>query len=385
MIGEVEPLPLDWVINSLAMHTDDAVLITRAEPLGLPGPEIVYCNDAFCAMTGYTRDEVIGQTPRMLQGPGTNPEHKMALREALAAWKPVRQEILNYTKSGLPFWVDLSLRPVADETGFYHYWVGVQRDTTKQRAQREALERALEAANAANEAKMRFIATLNHELRTPMNGVMGMAALMADDELSDAQRERLRILRESCASLLGMIGNVLDFAKEQEGKLDYKHAPFDVRRLCESVTDLCRSHVGRKPVILRLDWDKSAPINVLGDEVRTRQILLNLVSNGAKFTERGAVTLSVEAMPMLDEGQAMLRFVVRDTGPGIDQALHASIFDPFTQADQSDTRAHGGTGLGLPISRSIARRLGGDITVSSAKGEGAVFVFELPVGLPEPT
>jgi PAS domain S-box-containing protein len=368
-------MSLGWVVESLAMHTDDAVLITEAEPIGLPGPRIVYCNEAFSRITGYKSQEVVGQTPRILQGPDTDPAHRQVLRDALATWTPIRQEILNYRKDGTPFWVDLSLRPVADEAGFFRYWVGVQRDTTESRAHTAALERALEIANAANEAKLRFIATLNHEIRTPMNGVMGMAALMADDDLPDAQRARLNILRESCGQLMSMIDNVLDFAKDQEGMLPHTAAPFDLRRLCEGVVDLCRGHAGTKPVVVRLDWCASLPPRVVGDEVRVRQVLLNLLGNAAKFTDRGAVTLSVDATPVDGADHLRLAFIVRDTGPGIPSAHLEKIFDPFTQADQSPTRAHGGTGLGLPISRSIARRMGGDVTVSSQEGKGSVFTF----------
>lgn len=379
MIAEFEPLPLDRVVNALAMHTDDAVLITEAEPSSLPGPRIVYCNEAFCRMTGFCRDEVTGKTPRILQGPDTDPAHRRVLREALNTWSPVRQEILNYRKDGTPFWVDLSLRPVADETGFFRYWVGVQRDISEHQTRTVALERALEAANAANDAKLRFLATLNHEIRTPMNGVMGMAALMADGELPTAQRARLEVLQRSCVELLTMIDSVLDFAKNEEGLLTYQTAPFDLRRLCEGVVDLCRGQAGPKPVVVRLDWCRSLPGRVVGDEVRMRQVLLNLLGNAAKFTERGAVMLSIVAGPPSEQGQVALAFNVQDSGPGIPTTMLAHIFEPFTQADQTATRAHGGTGLGLPLSRSIARRMGGDVTVSSILGEGSLFTFTVTV------
>jgi PAS domain S-box-containing protein len=372
-----QEMPLSAVIANLGMHTDDAIVVTRAEPMSAPGPEIVFVNPAFERMTGYGAAEMIGATPHKLHGPDTDPEAQRRIGAALRAWRPVRQEVLNYRKDGRPFWVDLSIRPVADESGWFHYWVAIQRDVTEKHLQEERLRRALDAAETAGRAKMQFIATLNHEIRTPMNGIAGMAALMDAGHLSDDQRARLSVIRQCTRHLMDVVGAVLDFSKLEAGDGRLEPRAIDLRAVCEAVVELCRGQVGDKPVRVRLDWPSEERLQVAVDATKLRQILMNLLGNAAKFTDAGEVVLQVAAAPPAADGSRALRFSVIDDGPGVPADAAATIFEPFTQADQSETRRHGGAGLGLTICRRLARQMGGDVTLRHGDGPGACFDLRL--------
>jgi TMAO reductase system sensor TorS len=240
------------------------------------------------------------------------------------------------------------------------------------------MEQARLEAEQADRAKSAFLATMSHEVRTPLNGILGIANLLEDTRMDGLQRGFVETIKYSGETLLAMLNEILDFSKLDAGKMSLEMIDFDLNRLVKSVTDLMQSRASEKGLLIEYDIRGDTPAYVSSDPTRLRQVLLNLTNNAIKFTERGKIAIRVR--PVLEEGwDARLRFEVADTGIGISDEEKRKLFKEFSQVDSTISRKYGGTGLGLSICFKIVELLKGDIGVDSVKGQGSTFWFEIPV------
>ena len=330
------------------------------------GGRILYANSVFAGLVGRADDDLAGLR---LDDLGFSAP---AARPGYSGDGPWSADVRFAGPEGERWfsWVEASTR---DETSGETQHRAIARDITHHKAAEAELIAARERAEAGNRAKSRFLATVSHEIRTPMNGILGMAKLMADSPLSAEQRNYLSAISTSGDALLGLIDDLLDFSRIEAGRIDLSSERVSPPALVESVAELLAGKAHAKGIGLGVTVDPATPQAVLSDPLRMRQVLVNLVGNAVKFTERGGVTLGVGA-----DGDGHLAFTVTDTGPGIRADDMERVFEEFEQADGGTTRSHGGAGLGLSISRRIAQAMGGDIVASSRPGHGSAFTFRLP-------
>ena len=504
------------LLQASIARINDTIVITSANPVQLPGPTIVYVNPAFERLTGFTAAEALGGTPRMLQGPESDRATLDRIGQALSRGESVSEELLNYTKDGRPYWIEVAITPIQSDTGELTHFVAVERDITERRQQDEALRRALaEAERAGTEAqkarevlmssiealddafvlydaqdrlvlcnqryrdfypeavpamqvgntfeqiirhgvgagnyqaaigrdeawvqerlalhqagntrmqqrlgngrvlrvverktaagysvgfrvditelvqatelaeeaarsKSQFLANMSHEIRTPMNAILGMLKLLQNTELSVTQQDFASKTEGAARSLLGLLNDILDFSKVEAGKMALDPRPFKVDRLLRDLSVILSANVGQKDVEVLFDIDPKVPKDLVGDDMRLQQVLINLGGNAIKFTSRGAVVLRLRLLAQSDR-QATVEFAVTDSGIGIAPENQAHIFTGFSQAEASTTRKFGGTGLGLAISRRLVEMMGSELKLQSALGEGSTFYFEVQFDLP---
>ncbi len=339
---------------------------------------ITFVNEAYCRYFGKTRDELIGHGFMPLI-PREDHEEMTAHIAGLDSGKPVASiEHRVIMPDGEIRWQQWTDRAIFNAEGVLTEYAGVGRDITARKRAEDALQHAKEAAEEASRAKSEFLAVMSHEIRTPMNGVLGMAELLRGTSLNEQQQRFARTILSSGRALLAIIDDILDFSKIEAGHMELECVPFDVRELVEESAALLSGRAHEKGLELGVDLALDLPSLVRGDPMRLRQILVNLVGNAIKFTERGEVMVRGSVLDSEGAAQRII-FEIRDTGPGIPLKAQSRVFDSFTQADGSTTRRYGGTGLGLTISSQLVRLMGGDIGVDSTPGVGSRFWLTLPL------
>lgn len=350
---------------------------------------LTYTNSAFMKLFGKSLNAKIGTTfkPGLLQGSAA-PSLEFEPGQGRRAYT---QQLDTANGPRWFSWEEFAIRDNANEL-FEVQSIG--RDITEQKRAEHQLEEARDQAESANRAKGQFMATMSHEIRTPMNGILGMTGLMMDTSLSGEQKTYCRAINSSAKSLLSLIDQILDFSKIEAGKLELDNQPFDLRETAQSVIELLAPRAHDKG--LELGWfiEPSLPNLLIGDEVRIRQILTNLIGNAIKFTDKGGITIQLHNpdrsgnknshfSKSKKQHQQALEIKVKDTGIGLSEKAQLTIFEEFEQADGSHARRFEGTGLGLAITKRIAEKMNGGITVTSKPEEGAEFRVTLQLGRPE--
>lgn len=363
------------------------IYVTR---IGLDG-RITYVNENYCRLIGLAREDILGKTNYDFHPPEF--AKKYTDDERLVAQTGEVFSAVEQNKRGSETrYYEVRKTPVRNGEGTVAeiqavFWDVTERHEAEHQRQlaEEQMRRAKEEAESANRAKSEFLANMSHEIRTPLNAILGMTELVLGTELTEGQREYLDLVQESGESLLAIINEILDFSKIEAGKIEIYPEPFELR---ESLGDAVRSlaiRAHRKGLELACHILTHVPDRLVGDIGRIRQVIVNLVGNAIKFTERGEVVVTVNC---LEETpcDCLLKFSVRDTGIGIPEDKLEQIFAPFEQADNSTTRRYGGTGLGLSISSRLVELMQGNIRVVSRVGEGSTFEFtcRLPIAVGQP-
>ncbi|MFN3150401.1 response regulator [Bremerella sp.] len=336
------------------------------------GAELVY---------GYSAEEAVGQMSELIL-PDDQQNEEPEILEAIQLGRRLEEfETVRTRKDGQKIAVSVTMSPVVDSTGQVVGSSTIERDISERRRAEEELQRARDSAIRASRTRAEFLANVSHELRTPMNAIIGMTSMALEEELTPQLRDYLTTANDSAHSLLTLLNDILDFSKLESGKFSIIKENFNLADIVEESIKTLSSQAFAKGLELVCRIPRDLPREVIGDGIRLRQILTNLISNAIKFTEKGEVVVAVEVVRIWPD-EARFRFSVRDTGIGIPVEEQQRILEPFTQVDSSSTRVHGGTGLGLAISSELLRMMGGRLSLQSELGQGSHFSFRLSFDLP---
>ncbi len=366
-------------------QSPESIVITNLDA------EIEYANESFVQTSGYTRDEVMGKNPRLLQSGVTSQKVYDDLWATITQGKPWKGQLYNKNKLGVDYIEFVHITPIHQPDGQFSHYLAIKEDITEKTHIDEELdqyryhleelvekrtlqlEEAKKTAESASMAKSRFLANMSHEIRTPMNAIIGLTHLLQRDKSTQVQTDRFNNINSAAEHLLSIINNILDISKIEADKLVLEQQDFNLNAVFDHVKSILSPQAIAKGLTIEVDID-NVPIWLRGDSTRIQQALLNYATNAIKFSEQGTIYLRALKIEQLGD-ETLLRFEVQDSGIGIKAEKISKLFKPFEQVDTSTTREYGGSGLGLVITRHLARLMGGEAGVKSKQNEGSIFWF----------
>lgn len=362
--------------NAFQEAVSKSSIVSYANKSGI----IIDVNENFINISGFSREELIGQNHSIINS-GHHPKSFW-----IEMWRKIsrgdiwRGEVRNKAKNGTFYWVDTFIIPFLDNNNQIAEFLSIRNDITSRKETEKELLDSQKRAEKANEAKSEFLANMSHEIRTPLNGVIGFADLLSKTQLSKMQFEYVELVSQSANNLLDIVNNILDLSKIETGKLELNCEKTDMEMLCKQLMEMISLMAKSKNIQLVYNYSELLPKYVIADAFRIKQILLNLLANAIKFTERGTIELRVvsDKLNADNTGKSyVFRFEVRDTGIGIRKENFAKIFEVFSQEDSSVTKKYGGTGLGLSICNQLLHLMDSQLHVKSELGKGSVFSFNI--------
>ncbi|MBF0263951.1 MAG: PAS domain S-box protein [Gammaproteobacteria bacterium] len=341
--------------------------------------KIIYANDSFCDISGYSKEELIGNTHKLVNSNYHNREFFKNMWTTITSGNVWNGEVRNRTKNGNYYWIAATIVPIVGVDGLAESYIAIRTDITVQKENEKKLFTAKQQAEAANQSKNQFIANMSHEIRTPMNAIIGLTYLTLETALDDKQQSNLEKILDAADNLLKIIESIFDFSKIESGELKNKSAPFNLQDELNKLLVRLNTRCEEKGLKLNLLCNTDKTAFFIGDPILLSKVLNNLTDNAVKFTNSGEVTISVQISD-LKESTCKLTFSVQDTGIGMEQNQISHLFEPFSQADASTTRQYEGIGIGLSISKCLVKLMGGDLLVESQEGVGSTFSFTLTLG-----
>ncbi|EOC99268.1 MASE3 domain-containing protein [Caldisalinibacter kiritimatiensis] len=342
---------------------------------------IEYVNPKFTEITGYSYKEAIGQNPRILKSGFQEDSVYKKLWKDISSGKEWHGEFCNVKKNGDIYWEYASISPIKDEDGVITHYIAMKEDITSRKRIEKELRQAQKEAELANKTKSQFLAHMSHEIRTPMNGIIGLTNILLDMQLTDAAKKYLKMIYESANLLLNIINDILDFSKIEAGKMELKTTTFNLKEISEKTISSFKYKAREKNLDLSYQLESGMHLDFKGDIGRIQQVLINLIGNAIKFTEKGSVTLKISEISSSPK-RATIKFEVIDTGIGIPKEKQSKLFKSFSRITNNGYNQKG-TGLGLAISKKMIELMGGEIGVDSTPGIGSTFYFSIPLQISE--
>lgn len=359
------------LLSLVASKTANGVIITDKDG------KVTWVNDSFTEITGYTLEDVLSRRAGdLLLGDGTNLDELARVRELSAQQKPYNLETLNYRKDNEPVWLSVSNTPVFDNKGAVIRQIEIINDITLRKYAEFELIRAKEEALQLSKAKEMFLSVMSHEIRTPLNAVLGLSRVLHEENTSEEQAESLSLLKFSAENLMALINDILDLTKIETGNLELEQTEVPLKELISKTMSSVQFKAVEKGIAFRSEIDANVPELIKGDDTRLYQILMNILGNSLKFTEKGEIKLKLD-MVEETQGSVFLKFQISDTGIGIPSDKLGQIFEVYKQAGTDTTRKYGGTGLGLSITKKLIELHHSEIFVESKVGEGTKFTFTI--------
>ncbi len=359
------------LLSIIAEQTINGVVITDSHG------KIEWINKSFTKITGYTIEEIMGKSPgSFLHGPDTDKEIAQYMSQRIRIGNEFTSEIINYHKDGSPYWIKIDCHPIKNSNGKVVKFFALEEDITARVKTEQALREAKEKADATSQAKDIFLANMSHEMRTPLNAILGMGNQLKKTKINERQSFFLDTMNAAAEHLLIVINDILDISRIEAGKLQLEYIDFDLVALVKHSVQVLSPKAEEKGLDFKLTMDESISKIIVGDPYRLNQILLNILNNAIKFTEKGSVYVTV-LMHKDDNERQQIRFIIEDTGIGMEEVFLDNIFQKFMQEDSSIARKYGGTGLGLNITKQLVELMGGSIKVKSVKNEGSLFLIDI--------